>query len=425
MAQYWSDTMEEIIQRAVLVGVDLNNDPNFSYSLEELENLAYACHVEVLGTITQNLQRVNSACYIGTGKVDEVRQFIDQNEANLVIFNDELSPSQIRNLENELETKVIDRTILILDIFAKRAQTREAQLQVEIAQLRYMMPRLIGLNASLSRQAGGIGSKGPGEKKLELNRRRIEEQVSKLNKELDHLVSNRQTQRKLRKRNAFPVVALVGYTNAGKSTTMNALIDFSNGNVEKKVFEKNMLFATLETSTRQIQLSDNKEFLLTDTVGFVSKLPHQLIKAFRSTLEEVTEADLLLHVVDISHPEFETQMQITNKVLDELGVKDTPMIYVYNKSDLADDSVVLPLEHSIKISAKHSINVDELLEEIKKQIFTQYIKTQLLIPYDCGSIVSYLNEHASISKTEYLDKGTLIEVECSPTDYERLLKYTV
>ena len=417
--------MEETIQRAILVGVDLNNDPNFNYSLEELKNLADACHVEVLGTITQNLQRVNSACYIGTGKVDEVRQLIDQTEANLVIFNDELSPSQIRNLEKELETKVIDRTILILDIFAKRAQTREAQLQVEIAQLRYMMPRLVGLNASLSRQAGGIGSKGPGEKKLELNRRRIEEQVSKLNKELDHLVSNRQTQRKLRKRNAFPVVALVGYTNAGKSTTMNALLDFSNSATEKKVFEKNMLFATLETSTRQIQLSDNKQFLLTDTVGFVSKLPHQLVKAFRSTLEEVTEADLLLHVVDISHPEFETQVQITNKVLDEIGIKDTPMIYVYNKSDLTDETALLPVEHSVKISAKYSLNIDELLESIKKLIFTQYIKANLLIPYDCGNIISYLNEHASVSKTEYLDNGTLVEVECSPYDYERFSKYSL
>ena len=417
--------MEELIQRAILVGVDLNNDPNFAYSLEELENLAMACQVEVLGTLTQNLQRVNSACYIGTGKVDEVRQLVDQNEANLVIFNDELSPSQIRNLENELQTKVIDRTILILDIFAKRAQTREAQLQVEIAQLRYMMPRLIGLNASLSRQAGGIGSKGPGEKKLELNRRRIEEQISKLNKELDHLVSTRQTQRKLRKRNAFPTVALVGYTNAGKSTTMNALLDFSIAANDKKVFEKNMLFATLETSTRQIQLPDKKQFLLTDTVGFVSKLPHQLIKAFRSTLEEVTEADLLLHVVDASHPEFETQIQITNKVLDELGVKETPMIYVYNKSDLAIETPMLPGEQSVKISAKFATNLDALLEMIKKEIFTEYIKTCFLIPYNQGNIISYLNEHASILKTEYQDNGTRIEVECSIHDYERFSDYLI
>lgn len=278
--------MEEIMQRAILVGVDLNSDKNFEYSVEELRNLAEACNVEVVGLLTQKLERVNSACYIGTGKVEEVALLVAQNDANLVIFNDELSPSQIRNLEAGLQCKVIDRTILILDIFARRAKTREAQLQVEVAQLRYMMPRLIGLNASLSRQAGGIGSKGPGEKKLELDRRRIEEQVHRLNKELDSLVLARQNQRKLRKRNATPVVALVGYTNAGKSTTMNALLKISNSQLDKVVFEKNMLFATLETSTRQIQLPDNKQFLLTDTVGFVSKLPHQLVKAFRSTLED-------------------------------------------------------------------------------------------------------------------------------------------
>ena len=415
--------MEEIIQRAILVGVDLNNDPNFGYSMEELTNLAEACEVEVLGSLTQNLQRVNSACYIGTGKVQEVFELVDQFEANLVIFNDELSPSQIRNLEQELACKVIDRTILILDIFAKRAKTREAQLQVEIAQLRYMMPRLVGLNASLSRQAGGIGSKGPGEKKLELNRRRIEEQISKLNKELDHLVSTRQTQRKLRKRNSVPIVALVGYTNAGKSTTMNALLKLSANANEKQVFEKNMLFATLETSTRHIHLDDNKQFLLTDTVGFVSKLPHQLIKAFRSTLEEVTEADLLLHVVDISHPEFETQIDITNQVLQDLGVKETPIIYVYNKSDLKQLDFVPTLENSVEISAKLSFNIDILLKEIKQRIFSSYVKTSLLIPFNQGNIVSYLNEHASILQVEYLDEGTLLEVECSTQDYERFAKF--
>ena len=357
--------MEEIIQRAILVGVDLNNDKNFDYSVEELKNLAEACSVQVVGVLTQKLERVNPACYIGTGKVDEVALLVEQNDANLVIFNDELSPSQIRNLEHGLQCKVIDRTILILDIFASRAKTREAQLQVEVAQLKYMMPRLIGLNASLSRQAGGIGSKGPGEKKLELDRRRIEEQVHKLNKELDSLVLARQNQRKLRKRNSTPVVALVGYTNAGKSTTMNALLTVSNAQSEKSVFEKNMLFATLETSTRHIQLPDNKQFLLTDTVGFVSKLPHQLVKAFRSTLEEVTEADLLLHVVDLSHPEFQTQIEITNKVLDELGVKETPMVYVYNKADLVEDEFTPSTKEAVRISAKNLTNIDTLIDCIK------------------------------------------------------------
>lgn len=419
------DEMEEIIQRAILVGVDLNNDKNFDYCVEELKNLAEACSVQVVGVLTQKLERVNPACYIGTGKVDEVALLVEQNDANLVIFNDELSPSQIRNLEHGLQCKVIDRTILILDIFASRAKTREAQLQVEVAQLKYMMPRLIGLNASLSRQAGGIGSKGPGEKKLELDRRRIEEQVHKLNKELDSLVLARQNQRKLRKRNSTPVVALVGYTNAGKSTTMNALLTVSNAQSEKSVFEKNMLFATLETSTRHIQLPDNKQFLLTDTVGFVSKLPHQLVKAFRSTLEEVTEADLLLHVVDLSHPEFQTQIEITNKVLDELGVKETPMVYVYNKADLVEDEFTPSTKEAVRISAKNLTNIDTLIDCIKSHIFKHYVKASFLIPYDRGNLVSYLNEHANVFDTEYLENGTLITVECSEHDAHRLAEYKV
>ena len=417
--------MEEMIQRAILVGVDLSNDKNFDYSVEELKNLAEACSVEVVGVLTQKLERVNPACYIGTGKVEEVALLVEQHDANLVIFNDELSPSQIRNLEHGLQCKVIDRTILILDIFASRAKTREAQLQVEVAQLKYMMPRLIGLNASLSRQAGGIGSKGPGEKKLELDRRRIEEQVHKLNKELDSLVLARQNQRKLRKRNSTPVVALVGYTNAGKSTTMNALLTVSNAQAEKSVFEKNMLFATLETSTRQIQLPDNKQFLLTDTVGFVSKLPHQLVKAFRSTLEEVTEADLLLHVVDLSHPEFQTQIEITNKVLDELGVKETPMIYVYNKADLVEDEFTPSTKEAVRISAKNLENIDTLIDSIKSHIFKHYVKASFLIPYDRGNLISYLNEHAHVYETEYLENGTLITVECSEHDAQRLAEYKV
>ena len=419
------DEMEEIIQRAILVGVDLNNDKNFDYSVEELKNLAEACSVQVVGVLTQKLERVNPACYIGTGKVDEVALLVEQNDANLVIFNDELSPSQIRNLEHGLQCKVIDRTILILDIFASRAKTREAQLQVEVAQLKYMMPRLIGLNASLSRQAGGIGSKGPGEKKLELDRRRIEEQVHKLNKELDSLVLARQNQRKLRKRNSTPVVALVGYTNAGKSTTMNALLTVSNAQSEKSVFEKNMLFATLETSTRHIQLPDNKQFLLTDTVGFVSKLPHQLVKAFRSTLEEVTEADLLLHVVDLSHPEFQTQIEITNKVLDELGVKEAPMVYVYNKADLVEDEFTPSTKEAVRISAKNLTNIDTLIDCIKSHIFQHYVKASFLIPYDRGNLVSYLNEHANVFDTEYLENGTLITVECCEHDAHRLAEYKV
>lgn len=416
--------MEDVLQRAILVGVDVNNNPHFKYSMEELANLADAAEVEVLGEVTQNLQRAHGATYIGTGKVEEVIQSVDMNDANLVIFNDELSPSQIRNLESQIESKVIDRTLLILDIFAKRAKTREAQLQVEIAQLQYMKPRLIGLTSSLSRQGGGIGAKGVGEKKLELNRRRIEDQIYSLNKELEHLVFARQTQRKLRKKNDLPIVALVGYTNAGKSTTMNALLEISMGEKEKKVFEKDMLFATLETSTRHIHLADNKQFLLTDTVGFVSKLPHQLVKAFRSTLEEVTEADLLLHIVDSANPEYDTQVKITNKVLEELGVKETPMVYVYNKSDMSE-ATIPPGHEAIKISAKTGLNLPELLDMVKSHIFDDFVTATFLIPYTEGAVVSYLNEQASVLKTDYLENGTSLTVECAAKDYETFKKFEI
>ena len=218
-------------------------------------------------------------------------------------------------------------------------------------------------------------------------------------------------------------MALVGYTNAGKSTTMNALLNVSNAEADKSVFEKNMLFATLETSTRQIQLPDNKQFLLTDTVGFVSKLPHQLVKAFRSTLEEVTEADLLLHVVDLSHPEFQAQIEITNKVLDELGVKETPMVYVYNKADLVDNEFTPSTQEAVRISAKNLTNIDTLINSIKSHLFHHYVKETFLIPYDKGNIISYLNDHATVFETEYLDNGTLITVECSDQDVERFHQY--
>src|SRR5690606_5364432 len=305
---------------------------------EGSRNIAEACNVEVAGEIDQNLERINPSHYVGKGKVEEIKAFYEEADANLVIFNDELSPSQIRNLEADLECKVIDRTVLILDIFAQRAKTREAQLQVEIAHMKYMLPRLVGMRESLGRQSGGVGTKnrGAGETRLELDRRRIEEKITVLSKELEELVAHRQTQRKQRKKKELPVVSLVGYTNAGKSTIMNALMERYNPAQEKLVFEKDMLFATLETSVRNIPLPDNKAFLLTDTVGFVSKLPHHLVKAFRSTLEEVAEADLLIHVVDFSNPEYERLIKITNETLKDIGITDLPVIYAYNKSDLTD-----------------------------------------------------------------------------------------
>ena len=419
--------MEQLDERAIVVAVKLQKDEHFEYELEELINLAAALDVEVVGEITQNLERVTSSHYVGTGKVEEIKNLFDATDANLVIFNDELSPSQIRNLERDLECKVIDRTMLILDIFARRAKSNEAQMQVELAQLQYMLPRLVGLRASLGRQGGstggGVSNRGAGETKLELDRRKIEDQIAKLKRELELVKDQRETQRKQRKKNNIPVVSLVGYTNAGKSTIMNQLLQKIGQEQSKQVFEKDMLFATLETSVRQIKLPDQKEFLLTDTVGFVSKLPHHLVKAFRSTLEEARDANLLLHVVDVSNDEHRYMMDVTNETLLEVGVKDVPTIYVYNKSDLADMMYPHVAGSNIWISAKEGKGLDELLDIIKKYIFSDYVQCDLLIPFDRGDIVSYLNEKASVKSTSYEEEGTLVHVELKKSDYDRLEEF--
>ena len=421
--------IEELQERAVLVGVNLRNDEHFDYSMEELANLAEALHVEVAGMVTQNLERVNPSHYVGTGKIEEIKVFADEQDANLIIFNDELSPSQIRNLERDLEMKVIDRTMLILDIFSRRAKTNEAQLQVELAQLQYMLPRLVGLHASLSRQGGGTGggfkNRGAGETKLELDRRKIEDQIAKIRKDLEHVKEQRETQRKQRRKNEVPVVSIVGYTNAGKSTIMNQLLAKTGQADEKQVFEKDMLFATLDTSVRNIELEDNKSFLLTDTVGFVSKLPHHLVKAFRSTLEEARDADLLLHVVDVSNEEYKFMMEVTNETLKDVGVENIPTIYVYNKSDLAQLRYPLVSGDNIWISAKEGTGLDELVQIIRHQIFADYVKCQLLIPYDKGSVVSYLNESAHVLETDYEEQGTLLTVELKQADYNKYEQYVL
>ena len=421
--------MDELQERAVIVGVQLQKDLHFAYGMEELHNLAEACNVEVVGEVTQNLDRINPSHYVGSGKVEEIKAFYEEADANLVIFNDELSPSQIRNLEEDLECKVIDRTMLILDIFSRRAKTREAQVQVELAQLQYMLPRLVGLRASLGRQggssSGGVANRGAGETKLELDRRKIEDQISKLHKELEHIKDQRVTQRKQRTKKGMPVVSLVGYTNAGKSTVMNGLLTKTGQNEEKQVFEKDMLFATLETSVRQIRLEDNKSFLLTDTVGFVSKLPHHLVKAFRSTLEEARNADLLLHVVDVSNEEHRYMMEVTNLTLQAVGVENVPTLYVYNKSDLAGVRYPTVNGDGLWIAAKEGKGLDELLEVIKKRIFADYVTCRMVIPFDRGDIVAYLNEHASIQETEYEEEGTLLKVELSHADYDRYQQFVI
>lgn len=419
--------MDILIERAVLVGVNTQKDEHFDYSMQELGNLAEAIKVEVVGTVTQNLERVNPSHYIGTGKINEIRTYYEEMNANLVIFNDELSPSQIRNLENGLECKVIDRTMLILDIFARRARSKESRMQVELAQLQYMLPRLIGLRASLSRQGGGTGggfqNKGAGETKLELDRRVIEDQIAKLRRDLEAVQAQRKTQRKQRQRSGLPVVSLVGYTNAGKSTIMNSLLEKMNVEAEKQVFEKDMLFATLDTSVRQVRLPDNKEFLLTDTVGFVGKLPHHLVKAFRSTLEEARDADLLLQVVDVSHSEYRFMMDVTDETLQEIGVENITTINVFNKSDLADPPYPKVSDNNIWISATEGKGLDELVELIKSYIFDQYVTCKLLVPFDRGDIVSYLNDKAHVKETTYDEEGTFLTVEMLKGDRERLEEF--
>ncbi|OMF21177.1 GTPase HflX [Paenibacillus sp. FSL H8-0548] len=413
--------MEQPKQKAIIVGVQLQNQTDFTYSMEELRNLAAACYIEVVDELSQKAARVNPSHYIGTGKIQELLALLEAHDAQVVIFNDELSPSQIRNLEASLERTVIDRTILILDIFAERAKTREAQLQVEVARLQYMLPRLVGLRASLGRQGGGSGLKnrGAGETKLELDRRRIEERITALQAELDKLVARRQIQRKQRQKNEMPVVCLVGYTNTGKSSLMNALLECYNPGSHKQVFAQDMLFATLETSVRNIELPDNKSFLLTDTVGFVSQLPHHLVKAFRSTLEEVTEADLLVHVVDYSHEDYEQLISVTNHTLKELGAHDIPTIFAYNKCDLTDHPYPDVKDNQVYLSAKKNSGLTELIELVRDQIFDDYMECELLIPFSQGRLVAYFNEHAHVQSTDYEPDGTRMKLECRVADFER------
>lgn len=408
---------------AILAGIQLRED--ISYSMEELAGLAEADGVAVAGQMIQSLERPNTATLIGKGKVEELAELCRNMEADMVIFNDELSGVQLRNLEEALEVRVIDRTILILDIFADRAVSREGKLQVELAQLQYRMPRLTGFGRSLSRLGGGIGTRGPGEKKLETDRRHIAGRIDDIKAELARIGKTRQVQRSGREKSQIPVVALMGYTNSGKSAIMNRLLQLSERE-DKIVSSQNMLFATLDTQHRKITLEQGSEFILIDTVGFVSRLPHSLVEAFKSTLEEVRYADLLIHVVDSSYENRDFYMEVTNKVIEQIGAGDKDQIVAYNKMDIAKS---VPLDVSgheaVYLSAKTGENINVLVEKIREKIFGGRVEMTLLIPYQRGDITSYLCENAQIFSMEYEEEGTLLHGKLEREDALRYGSFAV
>jgi len=414
--------LDQDVERAILVGLDLAGATDWSVeeSLAELGELARTAGAEVVSQVIQRRQLPDRATLIGQGKVDEVAQLVWSLDADLVIFDDELSPVQHRNLEDALQVKVLDRTELILDIFAQRARSKEGKLQVELAQLQYLLPRLAGKGHELSRLGGGIGTRGPGETKLEADRRRIRQRISALRRELEDVIAQRDLLRQERVRNRIPVVALVGYTNAGKSTLFNALV----GNEE--VYTADQLFATLDPTMRAIELDDARKIIISDTVGFIRKLPHHLVAAFRGTLEEVVEADLLLHVIDVSEPNFEDRMDAVNEVLQELGAVGKPTITVFNKADLLGkeeaEAIAARFPQAVSISAKYG-SLEVLKRLIASTLPVRYVCHRFLVPYSSGWLVGALHEKGNVLEVEYSEQGTRLLVELDSVSAERWAQF--
>lgn len=422
------DIIEDDEEKAILVGSDTRE------SLEELKELTKACDIPVLESVYQSRNKIDAAFYIGRGKVLEIAQLRQKLRANVVIFDDELSGSQVRNLEAAIGAKVIDRTTLILEIFARRAKSREAKVQVELAQLKYRMSRLQGLGTIMSRTGGGIGTKGPGEKKLETDRRHIKEQIYDLNDELKKIKKIRETQREKRNKESIPKVSLVGYTNAGKSTLRNALCDVAAQKEvvgKEKVFEADMLFATLDITTRAIVLKNKGVITLTDTVGFVRKLPHDLVEAFKSTLEEVIYSDLLCHVVDTSSDTAIEQIKAVEEVLSELGASDKKTILVLNKIDKATEEQIENVKkatseyETIEISAREGINLEELLGLIEENLPYKMKKCEYLIPYDRSDMSSFLHRNGRVLEEDYRENGTFMFVEVDEESYNKSKDYII
>ena len=410
-------------EKVLLVAVDLEDGTDVASSLDELAELADTAGADTVGRLIQNREAIHAATYIGKGKIQELKELVWQTEADTVICDDELSPAQIGNLQEALDCKVIDRTVLILDIFAAHASTSDGKLQVELAQLRYRASRLKGLGKSLSRiggsaagSSGGIGTRGPGEKKLEMDRRLIRERISMLNRQLKNVVATRETMRKQRLNNGTKVVAIVGYTNAGKSTLLNAL-------THSDVLEEDMLFATLDPTTRSYEMENGQKILFTDTVGFINKLPHHLIQAFRSTLEEAKYADMILHVVDCSDENYEIHMDVVYDTLKHLDVKDKPVLTVFNKIDRLRDTTTSDnilkdcrSKDTVKISAKQRLGFEELLQKTEKILNEDFVRIEKTFSYEEAGKIQLIRQYGRLDTEEYREDGIYVEAAV-PTEY--------
>lgn len=408
--------MKEQQERFVLVGVAVSDNDDTAESLEELEELCETAGAVTAGKIIQNRENIHPGTYIGKGKMEEVRELAFENDATGVVCDDELTPVQLKNLEEALQLKVLDRTVLILDIFAKRATTREGKLQVEMAQLKYRSTRLIGLRNSLSRLGGGIGTRGPGEKKLEIDRRLIRDRINTLRHELEDVKKNRETARSLRSKSKLPVIAIVGYTNAGKSTLLNLLTDAG-------VLEEDKLFATLDPTTRNYTLESGQQVLFTDTVGFIRKLPHHLVDSFRSTLEEAKYADIILHVVDSSNPDAYKQMHIVYDTLGKLGIQDKVIITAFNKQDKLETEQIMKdfkADYTVKISARTGQDVNKLLEIIEKVLKEQKILVEKVFSYQEAGKIQTVRKYGQLLEEEYRQEGIYVKAYVPKDVYQGL-----
>lgn len=422
---------ESNLERVLIVGVELPNDTiDIETSMDELQELVKAAGGIVVSRVIQKKEGIHPAHFIGKGKAMEIKNYCEELDISTIVFNDELTGAQLRNLETMIDKKIVDRTNLILDIFANRATTNEGKLQVKLAQLKYRLPRLIGYSDYLSRTGGGIGTRGPGEQKLETDRRHILREIDNIEKHLKEVEQVRSVKRKKREDSNLPIVALVGYTNAGKSTLLNKLIEFNDEATDKKhVYVEDMLFATLDTSLRRSKLPNGQVFLITDTVGFVSKLPTRLIEAFKGTLEEVKYADLLLHVVDASNNDLDIQIETTMDILKDLDVLDKPIITVFNKMDKVDISDIVfdnkLVDNKIFVSAKNDININKLMDLIEKTIPQQFRRVKLKIPFHKQNLINYFMNNYEVSQIEYLEDGTTLDLVINQIDFNKYNDYII